>query len=189
MKKQKGPEGERIGPDEQVLYHELVHQILDLAHDAKFASRLTFLRARQNEQPCFWAIEGIACFFETCELQGMRLVPTARNPRYARFAKGMGEGRKPGLASWIRMGQKEFMAEDQALSHYDQAAALTHFLLHYASGQKYRRSFFLYLSDHYRGQAGEDGFQKAVKTRLDVLEGEFADYVKKTWPAPGAGNE
>jgi len=145
------------------LYHEATHQILDLAtrESRNTAARMRGLKLRQRpappwklgEESNFWILEGIACYFESFEIEDGHIsvgrpdsvrIDIARqrivDPKFYYYLPAQ---------QFFGLGQKEFQHHPQISQLYTQGAGFTHFLMHYEDGL-YQDDLITLLSEVYR---------------------------------------
>ncbi len=145
------------------LYHEATHQILDLAtrESRNTAARMRGLKLRQRpappwklgEESNFWILEGIACYFESFEIEDGHIsvgrpdsvrIDIARqrivDPKFYYYLPAQ---------QFFGLGQKEFQHHPQISQLYTQGAGFTHFLMHYEDGL-YQDDLISLLSEVYR---------------------------------------
>lgn len=145
------------------LYHEATHQILDMAtRDARnIAARARGLKLKQRppyrwklgEDSNFWVLEGIACYFESFDIENGHV--SVGSPEYVRFDTACQRIVDPQFAfylpsqTFMQLGQQEFQHHPQISQLYTQGAGFAHFLMHYEDGL-YRDDLITLLSAIYR---------------------------------------
>ena len=145
------------------LYHEATHQILDLAtKDARnTAIKTRGLKLKQRPAPRwklgeksnFWILEGIACYFESFDIQDGHV--SVGRPDYVRFDIARQRIMDPKFFYYLpsqqfsALGQDEFQHHPQIAQLYTQGAGFAHFLMHYDDGL-YRDDVITLLSEIYR---------------------------------------
>ncbi|MCA9009201.1 MAG: hypothetical protein KDB01_05610 [Planctomycetaceae bacterium] len=145
------------------LYHEATHQILDLAtRDARaVAAKARALKLRQRsatwwkvgEHSNFWILEGIACYFESFDIENGHV--EIGNPKYIMFDNARKRLLDPTFLYYLpaqqfmTLGQAEFQHHPQIRPLYTQGAGFAHFLMHYEDGL-YRDDLITLLSQIYR---------------------------------------
>lgn len=145
------------------LYHEATHQILDMAtREARnIAARARGLKSKQRppykwklgENSNFWVLEGIACYFESFDMENGHI--SVGNPEYVRFDTACQRIVDPQFAffvptqTFMQLGQQEFQHHPQISQLYTQGAGFAHFLMHYEDGL-YRDDLTTLLSAIYR---------------------------------------
>jgi len=146
-----------------ILYHEATHQILDMAtRDAQnIAARARGLKLKQRppykwklgENSNFWVLEGIACYFESFEIENGHV--SVGDPAYVRFDTACQRIVNPGDAffmpsqTFMRLGKQDFQYHPQLGPLYTQGAGFAHFLMHFEDGL-YRDDLITLLSEIYR---------------------------------------
>ena len=150
------------------LYHEATHQILDLAtREARnTAAKARGLKLRQRPAPRwqlgeksnFWILEGIACYFESFDVENGHL--SIGRPDSERFDIARQRIVEPMFYYYLPlqqlsgMGQEEFQHHPQIAQLYTQGAGFAHFLMHYEDGL-YRDDLITLLSQIYRPDPGK----------------------------------
>lgn len=145
------------------LYHEATHQILDLAtREARnTAAKARGLKLRQRPAPRwklgeksnFWILEGIACYFESFDIEDGHV--SVGRPDYVRFDIARQRIVDPKFYYYLpaqqfsALGQEEFQHHPQITQLYTQGAGFAHFLMHYEDGL-YRDDLITLLSEIYR---------------------------------------
>ena len=145
------------------LYHEATHQILDLAtREARdTAAKARGLKLRQRpaarwklgEKSNFWILEGIACYFESFDIEDGHV--SVGRPDYVRFDIARQRIVDPKFYYYLptqqlsALGQEEFQHHPQITQLYTQGAGFTHFLMHFEDGL-YRDDLITLLADIYR---------------------------------------
>ncbi|MBC7966321.1 MAG: hypothetical protein H7Z17_10415 [Fuerstia sp.] len=145
------------------LYHEATHQILDLAtREARnTAAKARGLKLRQRpparwklgEKSNFWILEGIACYFESFDIESGHV--SVGNPDNVRFDIARQRIVDPKFYYYLpaqqlsALGQEEFQHHPQIKQLYTQGAGFAHFLMHYEDGL-YRDDLITLLSQIYR---------------------------------------
>jgi len=130
------------------LYHEATHQILDMAtRDARnIAAKVRGLKLKQRppyrwklgENSNFWVLEGIACYFESFDIENGHV--SVGNPEYVRFDTACQRIVNPQHAFYVpsqtfmQLGQQDFQHHPQISQLYTQGAGFAHFLMHYEDG-------------------------------------------------------
>ena len=145
------------------LYHEATHQILDLAtREARnTAAKARGLKLRQRPAPrwklCeksnFWILEGIACYFESFDIEDGHV--SVGRPDYVRFDIARQRIVDPKFFFYLpaqqfsALGQDAFQHHPQITQLYTQGAGFAHFLMHYEDGL-YRDDLITLLAEVYR---------------------------------------
>ena len=131
-------------PVEANLYHEVSHQLL-----FETAGRNAYTSNVGN----YWVFEGLGTYFETVEPQpdGSIEVGGLVGRRMEEAIKSLvGQEQMIPLAEFVGLDEDRFMDKGVYL-HYQQAEALTAFLMQWHEGE-YREGFFDYVRDAYRGR-------------------------------------
>ena len=140
------------------LYHEVSHQLL-----FETAGPNAYTRNVGN----YWVFEGLGTYFETVspqpdgsiEVGGLvgRRIEEAIRPL-------VGQGQLIPLAEFIAFDQNAFNSENEIHLHYQQAMALTVFLMQWHDAN-YRDPFLDYVRDAYRGRI-KHGAGRSLRDRL-----------------------
>jgi hypothetical protein len=167
-----------VGGDLQVtatLYHEASHQVF-------FESGAAPANAYQRNAGNYWVFEGLGTYFETLTPQddGAIRIGGLAGRRNEEARKSLAEQRRiiP-LAAFVAYDINRFNDGDIFL-HYQQASALTSFLLDGRNG-RYREPFLDYVRDAFQGHLQRTS-GRPLDDRLGVLypqlEAEFLAYLK-----------
>ena len=176
--------------DWSTLYHEATHQILDVAtSDAREkAARARALKLRQRRAETwdlcgnsnFWLIEGLACYFESFEINNG--VVSVGRPDYIRFDTARQRMLYPDVFFYVpqqqfmALGKDAFQQSSNVSQLYTQASGTAHFLLHYDDG-RYRDAFVKLLSAVYRPDLRrileEPSFDRISGVSFDQLDREY----------------
>jgi hypothetical protein len=106
-----------------------------------------------GENSNFWVLEGIACYFESFDIENGHV--SVGNPEYVRFDTARQRIIDPQFAffvpsqTFMQLGQQEFQHHAQISQLYTQGAGFAHFLMHYEDGL-YRDDLTTLLSTIYR---------------------------------------
>ncbi len=172
------------------LYHEATHQILDLTtRDARnIAAKTRALKLRQRPVPRwklgensnFWILEGIACYFESFDIESGNV--SVGRPDYVRFDIARQRIVDPKFYFYLparqlsALGQDEFQHHPQITQLYTQGAGFAHFLMHYEDGL-YRDDLITLLSEIYRPDPGkvleEPSLQEISGISFDTLDRQY----------------
>jgi hypothetical protein len=162
------------GDDDSTLYHEGTHQLLS---GGRPAARDIGIKAN------FWIVEGIACYMESFhrEENGF-VVGDARHGRLqAARAHFVREGYYVPFRDFVQMGMVAFQTAPQIGKNYSQAAALTHFLLHFDEG-RYREALIEHLSQLYsplpRVREAPESLEQLTGLGADEFDRKYAEYVR-----------
>lgn len=146
-------------PVEATLYHEVSHQLLfETAGPNDF----------KRNVGAYWVFEGLGTYFETVTRQpdGALEVGGLVGPRLAAAVAALGDGRLTPLAEFLQLDQAGFNRPDRIHVHYQQAMALTLFLMQ-ADAEAYREPFLDYARDAYRGRIKRSS-GRSLEDRLGV---------------------
>ena len=155
-------------PVSATLYHEVSHQLL-----FETAGRNAYMENAGD----YWVFEGLGTYFETVEplpdgsievggLVGARLVEAARSLK---------AGKMMPLAEFLQQNQRAFNRQDRIYVNYQQAMALTVYLMQADQGA-YREPFLDYVRDAYRGRLKRSSgrsLEDRLGIPLDELERRF----------------
>ena len=146
-------------PVEATLYHEVSHQLL-----FETAGPNAFTR----NVGAYWVFEGLGTYFETVvrEPDGALEVGGLVGPRLAAAVDSLRGGRMTPLAQFLQLDQSGFNRPDRIHVHYQQAMALTLFLMQADEGA-YREPFLDYARDAYRGRIKRSS-GRSLEDRLGV---------------------
>lgn len=148
-------------PEQRTVFHEATHQIFDITtkqHRLTAARRRKLLMRERQIRPwriCehsnFWIIEGLACYFESFEINDG--VVSVGSPDYIRFRgakqRYLQDGFYVPLQNFMALGHDDFMRHPNVAQFYTQASGVAHFLLHYKDGV-YRDDLVRLLASVYR---------------------------------------
>lgn len=180
--------GGRIGST-ATLYHEVSHQLL-------FESGLG--GSYKRNQGNYWVLEGLGTFFETVAIHpdGSMEVGGFVGPRIAEAVRRLIEpSTAVPTALFVSYDQNTFNLESQIHANYQQAMALTLFLMR-GRGGAYREAFLDYVADAVKGRL-RLGAGKSLEERLGApytrIDDEFLEFlragaaVQAAAPEPAAG--
>ncbi len=145
-------------PVTATLYHEVSHQLL-----FETAGPNAYMRNVGN----YWVFEGLGTYFETVSPQpdGSIEVGGLVGRRIEEAIRALvGKGQLIPLAEFVAYDQTAFNDNAQIFLHYQQAMALTVFLMQWHEGT-YRDAFLDYVRDAYRGRI-KHGTGRALQDRL-----------------------
>ncbi len=171
-------------PDHRTVFHEATHQILDMAtrsdRNAAAKKKQQVLRQPRAEfwklcsESNFWIIEGLACYFESFEVN--EGIATVGRPDYIRFVgakqRYLDDNFFVPTQTFCSLGQEHFMGHPNRAQFYTQASGLCHFLLHYDNGV-YRDDFVKLLSAVYRPNLRNVLKQPSLEEISDVRFGKL----------------
>ena len=164
-------------PVTATLYHEVSHQLL-----FETAGPNAFTKNVGN----YWVFEGLGTYFETVTPQpdGSIEVGGLVGERLAAAQQALADGRFLPLQQFLMLDQNSFSRRERILVNYQQAEALTVFLMQWNEGT-YRDDFLDYVKDAYRGRIKrstgrslEDRLGQPVK----VIDTQFRDFLAKAGP-------
>ena len=166
-------------PDGQIpvtatLYHEVSHQLLfETAGPNHY----------KNNAGNYWVFEGLGTYFETVTPRPDGTIEAGGlvGERIAAAQQSLAAGRFLPLDQFLRLDHLSFNRADRIHVNYQQAMALTVFLMQWHDGA-YRDAFLDYVYDAYRGRlkrnAGrllEDRLGQSVK----VLDSQFREFLSQ----------
>jgi Protein of unknown function (DUF1570) len=161
-------------PVTATLYHEVSHQLL-----FETAGTNGYTRNVGN----YWVFEGLGTYFETVMPQpdGSLEVGGLAGPRIEVAIKALvGERQLIPLAEFIAFEQNAFNRDSEIYLHYQQAMALTVFLMQWHEGT-YRDAFLDYVRDAHRGWI-KHGTGRELRNRLGqtyaALDSQFRAFLK-----------
>ena len=170
-------------PVTATLYHEVSHQLL-----FETAGPNAYTKNVGN----YWVFEGLGTYFETVSPQpdGSIEVGGLVGRRIEEAIRSLaGQGRSIPMAEFIALDQNAFNSKDQIYLHYQQAMALTVFLMQWHDGT-YRDAFLDYVRDAYRGRI-KHGAGRSLQDRLGqpfkTVEGQFLAFLKGAADRAGRG--
>jgi hypothetical protein len=156
------------------LYHEVSHQLL-----FETAGPNAYTRNVGN----YWVFEGLGTYFETISPQsdGSLAVGGLTGPRIEAAIRALVvNGQLIPLAEFVALDQNAFNSKSDIYLHYQQAMALTVFLMQWHDGT-YRDAFLDYVRDAYRGRI-KHGAGRSLQSRLGqpyaTLDSQFLDFLK-----------
>jgi hypothetical protein len=160
-------------PVTATLYHEVSHQLL-----FETAGPNAYTRNVGN----YWVFEGLGTYFETVTPQpdGSLEVGGPVGERLAAAVDSFAAGRFTPLEAFVRLDQNRFNRDDKIHVNYQQAMALTVFLMQYRDSA-YRDAFLDYVRDAYRGRI-KLGTGRSLEDRLGrplkEVEAQFREYLR-----------
>ena len=177
------------------LYHEATHQILDLAtkEARNTAAKARGLKLRQQPAPRwklgeksnFWILEGIACYFESFDIENGHV--SVGRPDYVRFGIARQRIVDPKFFYYLpaqqfsALGQEEFQHHPQITQLYTQGAGFAHFLMHYEDGL-YRDDLITLLSEIYRPDPGkileEPSLPRIAGVSFELLDRQYHTHMQ-----------
>lgn len=166
------------GPASRTIFHEATHQL--------FSETRKNLRGRTGmvgEKSHFWIIEGIACYMESFEQRGERII--LGDPDYQRFRAAryryLHDGYYIPLKRFAGMSAMEIKHSPEIRKLYSQASGLAHFFMEYEEG-KYRDALVEHLSQLYsrnrKIRENPASLPKLVGVDYKSLDVEYGDYLK-----------
>jgi hypothetical protein len=157
------------GHDERTLYHEATHQLF---HESRPVAPDVGLRTN------FWIVEGIAMYMESLHREeGFHVLGGLQDIRVqaARY-RLLKEGFYVPLEQLSGMGIHAIQNDKRIVQLYGQAAALTHFLIHYDGG-RYRDALVSYLSDVYSGRDHLQTLPQKTGATFTDLDAQFRQFM------------
>ena len=171
--------------NESTLFHEATHLLLSGSRPA------SGIVAQKGH---FWIVEGIACYMESFQQTpaGMSVGdPTNERIRAAQHHLVVDKYYVP-LAEFADMGLQAFQSAREIRKNYSQAAAVSHFFMHYDGG-KYRDSLIEHLSQIYSSQErvrlNPDTLPDLTGMADVELDREYVEYLKNLNTRPQAAPE
>lgn len=166
------------------LYHEVSHQLL-------FESVKGYAYKRNVGN--YWVFEGLGTFFETVrtDRHGVMDVGGFVGPRIAEALRQLvgGQGKAVPTGLFVSLGQNDFNREELIYTNYQQAMALTMFLMRHHDGV-YRDAFLDYVRDALKGTLKPNS-GRSLQDRLGVpygtIDAQFVEFLKAGDAQP-AGN-
>ncbi len=162
-------------PETATLYHEVSHQLL-----FETAGPNSYTKNFGN----FWVFEGLGTYFETVTPQpdGSLEVGGLVGPRIAEAYQSLVIRRSSApLAEFVAFDESRFRDKVQIYQNYQQAMALTLFLMQGNQGA-YRDDFLDYVRDAYHGWIKRGTGRLALQNRLHLpyanLETQFLTFLK-----------
>lgn len=182
--------------DLTTLFHEATHQILDVNTTS---DRLLAARARARklklrriedwvlcEHSNFWLIEGLACYFESFEIDENGQVSVG-DAEYVRFDTARHRLLDPSFyfympsLQFFALGKDEFQKHPQVSPLYTQASGYVHFLMHYEDGL-YRDDLIELLTAVYRPDAEkiieEPSLTRIAGVSYDELDRQYREHMQ-----------
>jgi hypothetical protein len=162
-------------PVTATLYHEVSHQLL-----FETAGPNAYTRNVGN----YWVFEGLGTYFETVAPQpdGSLNVGGFVGRRMEEALNSLVErGRPIPLAEFVELDENGFMQEPQVYTNYQQAMALSVFLMQWHYGT-YRDAFLDYVRDAYRGRIKRTtgrSLQDRLGQKYSALDGQFLAFLKE----------
>jgi len=154
----------------KILFHEGTHQIL--AERFFYEKQPTF---RNN----FWAVEGIALFMETLQIEEKhyKIGDILADRLYA--AKVQSErGYSLPIQKLMAMSAAEIQSDkDDLLPIYRQSATLTHWLM-FAEEGRYRGALFELLRRTYRDEATPETLSELTGLSYEELDAKYAEFLE-----------
>ncbi len=183
------------GPDVSTLFHEATHQILDVhTTDARrVAARTLALKRRQQpqdwiicERANFWLIEGIACYFESFEIDEAGNISVG-DPGCVRFDTARQRMLDPAFHFYLpareffALGRDKFQSHPQLSPLYTQSSGFAHFLMHYQDGL-YRDDLIELLAAIYRPDAekpeSDPDFSRIAEVSWMELDRQYREHMR-----------
>jgi Protein of unknown function (DUF1570) len=170
-------------PMTATLYHEVSHQLL-----FETAGSNGYTKNVGN----YWVFEGLGTYFETISPQpdGSIEVGGQVSRRMEEAIRSLVDrGRMIPLAEFVDLDQASFNRKDEIYLHYQQAMALTVFLMQWHQGT-YRDAFLDYVRDAYRGRI-KRGPGRSLQERLSqpytVIDSQLRAFLRNGEDQPRQG--
>ena len=161
-------------PVTATLYHEVSHQLL-----FESAGRSQFDRNTGN----YWVFEGLGTYFETLAVEpdGRLSLGGKVGPRIESARKRLIEnGEHIPIGQFVRLNKERFNQDDLVYFHYQEAMALTLFLMQ-ARSREYREPFLDYVKDAYQGRLRPESgrsLEDRLGTTYATLDDQFLKFIK-----------
>ncbi|MEQ8208189.1 MAG: hypothetical protein RH917_00025 [Lacipirellulaceae bacterium] len=178
--------------DAGTIYHEAVHQFF---FESKKANK-QFARLANA-----WAVEGVACYFESLMRGGRQEARSETSPRATSGAEGLGNatnsfslgspdaGRLPAaqhrrlvdkyyvpLRELSALGMVDLQSRKDLPQLYSQSAGLATFFLEYEEG-KYRPVFRELLASIYAGRDEPNTLERVAGVSFETLDREYGEFL------------
>lgn len=156
-----------------VIIHEGIHQLNDQILYSKDVSH------------SIWVEEGLAEYFAHTKMNKRGEFKMGKLDWKTSYVKVM----LPELQKLIKKKKhikledliscdRDTFYEEKHLEYYSESWFFIHFLLHYEKG-KYGKKFTDYMRYEIEGMGGLESFKKVFGDRLEIMEKQFLDYVRK----------
>jgi hypothetical protein len=162
------------------VYHEATHQLLTGSRP---------MTGDVGVKSDFWIIEGIACYMESFHSDGDGFV--VGDPAHGRVQAArehfVEDRYYVPFRELTKMGMQTYQSikQPEIARNYSQAAALTHFFMHYDDG-RYREALIEYLSQIYSPVAAvrnrPDSLAELAGLTDDQVDRQYADYIRRLVP-------
>jgi Protein of unknown function (DUF1570) len=164
-------------PVTATLYHEVSHQLL-----FETAGPNAYMRNVGN----YWVFEGLGTYFETVEPQpdGSIEVGGLVGARLEEAVRSLKAGKMMPLGEFLQQDQPVFNRESRIYVNYQQAMALTVFLMQADQGA-HREPFLDYVRDAYRGRIKRSS-GRSLEDRLDIPVDQLERRMKTFYANPPA---
>ncbi|OHB77782.1 MAG: hypothetical protein A2Z34_11205 [Planctomycetes bacterium RBG_16_59_8] len=163
-----------VVPDRESMFHECTHQLMN-----------TLLGGERDSagRPHFWAVEGIACLFESLDIDNDTHTIGKRLPgRFRVVEQAAARLKKIRLADFLQMTQKEMLSASgdpkAPETNYIYASLLSYYLCAVGDG-KYKRSFLTYVREIYRGKAKSSTFDETIGLEVEGLETDLRQFIDR----------
>ena len=162
------------------LYHEVSHQLL-------FESGIAKADEYQQNAGNYWVFEGLGTYFETLTLEpdGSVLIGGRVGPRIEEARKTLVEkGLTIPLARFVRYDKDRFNDRNEIYLHYQQANALTTYLMQARDGE-YREGFLDYVKSACQGRLKATtgrSLESRVGKPYAEIEAAYLAYLKGDGP-------
>ncbi|MDR3618487.1 MAG: DUF1570 domain-containing protein [Paludisphaera borealis] len=164
-------------PVTATLYHEVSHQLL-----FETAGRNAYTRNVGN----YWVFEGLGTYFETVETLPDKSIEVGGRvgARLEEAVRSLKAGKFMPLAEFLQQDQPAFNREERIYVNYQQAMALTVFLMQADQGA-HREPFLDYVRDAYRGRIKRSS-GRSLEDRLDIPVDQLERRFKAFYANPPA---
>jgi len=154
----------------KILFHEGTHQIL--AERFFYEKQPTF---RNN----FWAVEGMALFMETLNIEEERykVGDILANRLYSARVYRFEHDHHLPIRRLTAMSAAEIQTSADLQPIYGQSAALTHWLI-FAEEGRYRRAFLELLRRTYRNEATPETLSELTGLSYEELDTKYAEFLQ-----------
>ncbi len=162
--------------------HEVVHQLF---HEARVYGGTQGAGSGVAESQDFWAVEGIAMYFETMQSgRGSQVGyvtvggPDAERLQFARH-RALAENEYTPMATFTMMGRERLQGDPRVRQLYSQAAGWAHFLMD-GQDQAYRPVFRKYLRDIYQHKQSGRTLAQRIQISFDLLDRQYLQFLDVT---------
>ena len=159
-----------FSPESKVLFHEGTHQI--------FVERF-FREKKPAFRNNFWAVEGIALFMETLQVEEecYKIGNILDNRLYAAKVYQFERNYNLPIRKLAAMSAAEIKANKEIVRIYSQSAALVHWLM-FAEEGRYRNPLFELLRQTYLDTATPDTLSELTGLSYEALDKIYVEFLK-----------